>query len=260
MQSASSADHNQLIVEQFTQQALPFANKPEHSQESSLNLLVSASGVSTDDTVLDVACGPGLVACAFASVARQVTGIDITPAMIEQAKLLQQEKQLMNVTWLVSDILPLPYPDACFSMVISRYAFHHFTNPRAVMSEMVRVCSPGGKVMVVDVAPSPEKVDAYNHVEKLRDPSHTRALTLADLQQMAAQAGLQAIKTDFYQLEMELEKQLQASFPNPGDADKIRQLFQEDLGHDRLGMGAHLRGEEIHFAYPTAVIIGQKGA
>jgi len=128
------------------------------------------------------------------------------------------------------------------------------------MSEMVRVCSPGGKVMVVDVAPSPEKVDAYNHVEKLRDPSHTRALTLADLQQMAAQAGLQAIKTDFYQLEMELEKQLQASFPNPGDADKIRQLFQEDLGHDRLGMGAHLRGEEIHFAYPTAVIIGQKGA
>jgi SAM-dependent methyltransferase len=145
-------------------------------------------------------------------------------------------------------------------MVISRYAFHHFTNPKAVMSEMVRVCSPSGKVMVIDVAPSPDKVDAYNHVEKLRDPSHTRALILAEFEDMAASAGLHTIKTDFYKLEMELEKQLQASFPNPGDADKIRQLFREDLSHDRLGMGAHLVGEEIHFAYPTAVIIGQKAA
>jgi len=259
MNQPSSAIHNQLIIEQFTQQAIPFANKLEHSKESSLKLLLSVSGVSTEDTVLDVASGPGIVACAFAEVAQHVTGIDITPAMIERAKLLQQEKQLQNVTWLLSDILPLPYPDGSFSMVISRYAFHHFTNPKEVMSEMVRVCSPTGKVMVVDFAPSPEKVDAYNYVEKLRDPSHTRALTLAEFQDMAVSVGLHIIKTEFYQLEMKLEKQLQASFPNLGDADKIRQLFREDLGHDRLGMGAHLVGKEIHFAYPTAIIIGQKG-
>ena len=76
--------HNQTIVEQFSQQAVPFAKKPEHSD--SMQMLIEMSGVSGDDQVLDVACGPGLVACAFAPHARQVTGIDITPAMIEQAR------------------------------------------------------------------------------------------------------------------------------------------------------------------------------
>jgi SAM-dependent methyltransferase len=253
-----TAAHNKIIIAQFTQQAIPFTNKPEHSQESSLKMLLNISEVSTSDTVLDVACGSGIVACAFAKVAQHVTGIDITPAMIERAKLLQQEKQLHNITWQIGDILSLPYSDASFSLIVSRYAFHHFTAPTAVMSEMVRVCSPGGKVMVVDVAPSPEKVDAYNHVEKLRDPSHTRALTLAEIQALAVSAGLCNIKTNFYQLEMELEQQLEASFPNPGDADRIRQLFREDLGRDRLGVGTHLRGEEIYFAYPIAIVIGQK--
>lgn len=251
-------NHNELIIDQFTQQAIPFTNKPEHSQESSLQLLLRMSGVSSSDTVLDVACGSGIVACAFAEVAKQVTGIDITPAMIEQAKLLQQEKQLHNLTWHQGDILPLPYPEASFSLVISRYAFHHFTDPKSVISEMVRVCSAGGRVMVVDVAPAAEKVDAYDRVEKLRDPSHTHALTLVEFQDMLVSAGLHNIKTDFYHLEMELEQQLQASFSHPGDADKIRQLFREDLGRDRLGVGAHPRGEAIYFTYPIAVIIGQK--
>jgi hypothetical protein len=75
---------------------------------------------------------------------------------------------------------------------------------------------------------------------------------------MLVSAGLHNIKTDFYHLEMELEQQLQASFSHPGDADKIRQLFREDLGRDRLGVGAHPRGEAIYFTYPIAVIIGQK--
>ena len=44
------------------------------------------AGVCPKDDVLDVACGPGLVACALAPAARHVTGIDITPAMIEQAR------------------------------------------------------------------------------------------------------------------------------------------------------------------------------
>ena len=76
--------HDRTIVEQFSQQAIPFAKKPGHSD--SMQMLIEMSGVSGEDQVLDVACGPGLVACAFAPHARQVTGIDITPAMIEQAR------------------------------------------------------------------------------------------------------------------------------------------------------------------------------
>ncbi len=55
------------------------------------------------DTVLDVACGPGVLACAFAEVAQQVTGIDLTPQMLQQARQLQTEKQLTNMTWQQGD-------------------------------------------------------------------------------------------------------------------------------------------------------------
>ena len=79
-------DHRRLILDQFTKQVVPFSKMQGHSPE----LILAASGVEPEDNVLDVACGPGLMACAFAKAARHVTGIDLTPAMIEQARVLQQ--------------------------------------------------------------------------------------------------------------------------------------------------------------------------
>jgi ubiquinone/menaquinone biosynthesis C-methylase UbiE len=59
-----------------------------HSHEDAFKLLSALTGPSEKDTILDVACGPGLLACEFAKVTSQVTGIDLTPAMIEQARKL----------------------------------------------------------------------------------------------------------------------------------------------------------------------------
>jgi len=132
--------HQEQIVEQFTQQAISFARLPGHLD--ALELLLKMAQPGESDTVLDVACGPGLVACAFAPYAGQVTGIDITPAMIEQAQKRQQEQGLANLDWLVGDALPLPWADNSFSLVITRYSFHHFLEPQAVLAEMIRVCCP----------------------------------------------------------------------------------------------------------------------
>lgn len=50
----------------------------------------------------------------------------------------------------------------------SRFAGHHFLDPLAVLREMTRVCATGGRVVVVDSAPAPEKADAFNATERLR--------------------------------------------------------------------------------------------
>jgi hypothetical protein len=71
-------------------------------------------------------------------------------------------------------------------------------------------------------------------------------------------AGLRDVATARYGLDMELERLLAASFPEPGAADEIRRLFAADLGRDRLGVGAHLEGGEIHFAFPTAILVGHR--
>lgn len=104
-----------LIIEQFTKQAIPFAEMPHHNDEDTNRLVIETAGIGSNDTVLDVACGPGLITTATARVARQVTGIDITPAMIDQARKRQQKMGLTNLAWLVGDVLPLPFADASFS-------------------------------------------------------------------------------------------------------------------------------------------------
>src|SRR5262245_56202199 len=181
-------EHRRLILDQFTRQAVPFSQMRDHSP----GLVLAAAEVQADDTVLDVACGPGLMACAFADVAAHVTGIDLTPGMIERAKTLQQSKGQPNVTWRIGDVVPLPFADASFSLVFTRYSFHHFLAPRKVLVEMIRVCAPDGRVVVVDVFTiTTEQADAYNRMEKLRDPSHVRALSLIELTALFQESGLQ---------------------------------------------------------------------
>lgn len=251
---AHAADeHRRLILDQFTRQAVPFSQMRDHSP----GLILAAAEVGSDDTVLDVACGPGLMACAFAEVARHVTGIDVVPAMIERARILQQSKGLSNLTWRMMDVLPLPFADATFSLVFTRYSFHHFLDPKAVLAEMVRVCAPGGRVVVVDVFTStPEQAEAFNLMEQLRDPSHVRALALNELTGLFQEVGLGDVRKEFYKHGFELEQVLQGSFPNPGDADRVRQLFVDDLGTNCLGLGADRRDDKIHFAYPIVILVG----
>jgi len=167
--------HDEKIIDQFTKQAIPFAELPGHLD--SIQMLIELSKVSENDTVLDVACGPGLVACEFAKVAREVKGIDITEKMIEQAKARQKERGLTNISWDIGTVLPLPYESESFSAVVTRYSFHHSLEPRDVLDEMIRVCRTGGVVLVADAVLPVNKVDAYNRMERLRDSSHTRALS-----------------------------------------------------------------------------------
>ncbi len=69
--------HTDIVVDQFTQQATPFANSTAMRDGEALRLLVDFSGAGADDTVLDVACGPGLVVAAFAKTCRRAASITV---------------------------------------------------------------------------------------------------------------------------------------------------------------------------------------
>jgi ubiquinone/menaquinone biosynthesis C-methylase UbiE len=253
-------DHREAILEQFSRQAGPFSTAPGITDERALRLLIEFTGAQPEDTVLDVACGGGVVVCGFARVVRHATGIDLTPAMIDRARVLQREQGLENVSWRLGDVLPLPYPDGAFSIVTSRFAFHHFLDPLAVLLEMKRVCAVGGKVAVADsdASADPVKAAEFNRMEKLRDPSHVRAMPRAELMELFSRAGLPTPRVTGYRLEGELESLLGRSFPLPGDADKIRQCFAASLEDDRLGIPVRREGDEIRYAYPVAILVADK--
>jgi ubiquinone/menaquinone biosynthesis C-methylase UbiE len=245
-----------LILDQFTRQAVPFSEMHARDDAGVHRLLIGTAGIGPEDEVLDVACGPGLVACEVAKVARHVTGVDLTRAMIEQAEARQKSLGLANLTWVVGDAHPLAFPDAAFSRVITRYTFHHFAEPGSVFAEMVRVCRGGGRVTVCDVfTTSPEQGEAYDRLERHRDPSHTRALPMTELE--ALFAGLKDVRRAFTRYPVKVDDLLSSSFPDPGGAEAFRRTVESDIGVDRLGIDASREGG-LRFAFPVVIVSGAK--
>jgi ubiquinone/menaquinone biosynthesis C-methylase UbiE len=256
MSHQNKQTHQSKIIDQFSRQAIPFAQVPGHFD--AMQILIELSKVCIGDTVLDVACGPGMVACEFAKHAKHVTGIDITPAMIQQAEKRQKDLRLKNLTWAIGDAVPLPYDDNSFLLVLTRYSFHHLQEPNKALAEMIRVCRPGGRIMVADVSIDSDKSESYDRLEIMRDPSHTHALTHEEFAALFKNSGLLDCRQSAYGVDIELETQLRASFPNPGDESKLRKIVIDDIGKNNIGINVRRENENVMYTVPIGVFIGQK--
>jgi SAM-dependent methyltransferase len=255
----SNGTHQDLILDQFTRQATPFSTADTITDANALRMIVEAASPRPGDTVLDLACGGGIIVCAFAPEVRHATGIDMTPAMLDRARQLAAEKGIGNVSWDQGDVGSLPYADGTFDIVVTRFSMHHFLNPLGVLREMVRVCASGGRVVVVDMYASenPAKAAEWNRAERLRDPSHVRCLTLTELKALFGEAGLPEPQASFYELRDEVRNLLRRSFPNPGDDVKIMELFAASAEDDRLGIPVRRDGDRIDYAYPIAILAAE---
>jgi hypothetical protein len=125
---------------------------------------------------------------------------------------------------------------------------------------MARVCKPIGRVVVADLVLPREKVAAYDRMERLRDPSHVRVLTEAELGESLAAVGVVDLRWSGYRFELELGALLEASFPRPGDAGHVRALIEADIGVDDLGIGVRRKGNSVWLAYPIAIVAGIKAS
>jgi ubiquinone/menaquinone biosynthesis C-methylase UbiE len=256
----SDATHIDRILDQFTRQAPAFSAAAMITDEGVLAMIVEHAGARATDTVLDVACGPGIVVCGFAPHVRHATGIDFTPAMLDRARNLAAENGLRNVAWDQGDAYALPYPDASFSIVVTRYSLHHLLDPLAALREMVRVCMSGGRIVVVDAyAPEdPVHAAAYHHVEKLRDPSHARALGLDELRALFPRAGLPEPEITLYELPVELAELLARAFPNPGDEAELARVFSAPDAARRLGIPIRHEAGKVQISYQAAILAAER--
>ncbi|HTV44505.1 MAG TPA: class I SAM-dependent methyltransferase [Stellaceae bacterium] len=256
----TDAVHDHLIRDQFTRQATPFNTARPIADADALKLIIDVAQPRATDTLLDVACGGGIVVCAFAPYLHHATGIDMTPAMLDRARALAAEKGIGNVTWREGNVAALPFADSCFDIVVTRFAVHHFPDPAAVMREMVRVSAPGGRIVIVDTCASadPEKAAAFNRLERLRDPSHMRALSLAELQGLFRGAGLPEPEIRHSALRDTVANLLARSFPNPGDETRITAMFAAAVADDSLGIPVTQDGGQLGYAYPVAILASSR--
>jgi ubiquinone/menaquinone biosynthesis C-methylase UbiE len=247
------------VVEQFTRQAASFARLPSHEEVT--ELLLDMAGVSDGTKMLDVACGPGMAACAAArrvGSTGRVTGVDLTPAMIEQARVLQAKLGLVNVEWQVGEAAALPFPAASFDAVTTRYSMHHIADPDEVVAELTRVARPGARIAIADMVMPRVQGATYDRMERLRDPSHVRTLAREALITLAVAAGLRDIRAADYPFTVDLERLMLASFPEPGNAERVRAMFEADIGADRMGLSLRREGGMIKLTYPVTIVAGVK--
>jgi len=107
--------------------------------------LVRCAGIRPGQKVLDVGSGTGVVAITAAQRGATVTGIDLTPELIEQARASANLAGL-SVNWQEGDAENLPYADRSFDVVLSQFGHMFAPRPEVVTAEMLRVLAPGGTI------------------------------------------------------------------------------------------------------------------
>ncbi len=254
---------HQLIQEAFSKQASRFEEKgltlanPEY-----LQWMITPLTLQSDFWVLDVAAGTGHLSRAMAPYVEQVVALDTTPAMLAQGKHSSQQVNLKNIFFLRGFAETLPFPDNTFDRVVCRFALHHFVNPRIQVDEMVRVCRPNGRVGIIDlISPENETWAAnYNRIERLRDPSHTRALTATELNNLLQEAGLNTIYSESRRIEVNVRRWLDLTDPDPETRKVIlEELSREIQGSGSTGMDPFVRDQQLMFFHTWMIVVGIKG-
>jgi SAM-dependent methyltransferase len=107
--------------------------------------LVESAGVDPGTRVLDVACGTGNAAIPAARAGGEVTGLDITPELLDGGRAKAAEAGV-NVEWVEGDAEDLPFPDGSFDRVFSTFGHMFAPRHRQTADEMSRVCGAGGAI------------------------------------------------------------------------------------------------------------------
>lgn len=241
---------------QFGAVAAAYANAPVHAAGPDLPAFVAAAALTGAEEVLDVGCGAGHSTLALAPGARQVTGLDVTPEMLAFAGNLALERGAANVSFRVGDALALPFGDASFEVVTSRFSAHHYPDPVPAVAEARRVLRHAGRFVLVDtVAPEDPALDTFcNAFELLRDASHVRNNRASEWLRMFESAGFAASVT--FRLDLELDGQAWVERANtpPARVGALRELFVSAPAAARAAFT--VRDQPWAFTIPVVLVLG----
>ncbi len=175
--------------EQFDRQATLYAKSTVHRSGPSLPVLIEYADPKPGERALDVATGTGNAAFAIAERGAAVVGVDVSKGMLEQARRRAQEEG-RDVLFQEGAAEALPFPAGSFDLVVARHAPHHFRDVARFLAEVRRVLRPGGRFVMADgISPNAAIHDGFNHWQRLRDPSHFDARTVAGWRRLADSAG-----------------------------------------------------------------------
>lgn len=190
-ESANTESFQQLVAQQFGPQAQAYVTSAVHARGDDLDALSALAEKARPERVLDLGCGGGHVSFTVAPFCGAVVAYDLSQDMLAAVAGEAARREFANLSTRQGKAEALPFEDASFDWVVSRYSAHHWHDLAAGLREARRVLKPGGTAVFMDVvAPGWAAADTFlQAVELLRDPSHGRDYTHSEWLAHAHDAG-----------------------------------------------------------------------
>jgi len=253
-------NHDNRVRDEFTRQAETFSASSAITDADLTQRFIDALGEAARGSVLDVACGPGILSAAIARSAREVVAFDLTPEMLKKAAQRCAAAGVGNVSFREGNAVELPFADAAFDAVVTRLSVHHFDQPARVMSEIFRVLVRGGRFVIADVISSEVAAESelQNAIEILRDPSHVRMLPGSELTSLVQDAGFAIESLTSWDKPREFEEWM-GIVNDPARAPPLRSVVRALAGAGApAGIGLSLEGKEVRFFHRWNLIAARK--
>jgi ubiquinone/menaquinone biosynthesis C-methylase UbiE len=253
--------HDETVRREFAKQAATFED-PDYAFADRRLIAWIKRNVTAEPggAVLDVAGGTGHMARAYADTSAVAVVLDLTEAMLATGQRQAQAAGQSNVVFVRGDARRMGFIDGSFDLVVSRFAVHHFERPEEQISEMVRVCRAGGRIAIIDlVAADAALAGEQDRLERMRDPSHVRALPIGEFRILLEEAGAPVFHETFHDQPLPVERWLAQAAAPPGRAQAIRAAIRSELdGGTPTGMRPMIHDGELHLTHRYAIIIGRK--
>ena len=165
-----------------------FVNVINRKTHQKLKKIVS-SLVEPDDTVLECACGTGLLSAVIAEKCRQLTATDFSEKMLKKAE--KNCRAFRNITYAPADITALPFADGSFDKVVAGNVIHLLDNPMTALGELNRVCKDGGMLIIPTYMNKDDKgkTNGFSDAVGMAGADFKREFTMESYRQFFLDAG-----------------------------------------------------------------------
>jgi SAM-dependent methyltransferase len=197
--------HTQLVEAQFGPRATAYVESAVHSKGADLEALEAIVRDIAPERALDLGAGGGHVSYLMARHAASVTAVDLSEEMLAAVDAASRQRGLGNIATVNAAVEKLPFADASYDFVASRFSAHHWHDFEGGLREARRVLARDAAAVFMDAyAPVPPLLDTHlQAVELLRDTSHVRDYTVPQWLDALGRAGFTLESSQTWRLRMD---------------------------------------------------------
>jgi len=225
----------------------------DQTREQRLRHLLKFAALPAEQRVMDVGTGSGHLALLLAEEgAREVVGIDVSPAMLEVAEYFRLSSAVAaakQVSFRLASAQRMPFRNESFDTIICRLLLHHSHKPERILQEIFRLLKPGGTFIFADLlgADDPVKRATQNTIEARRNPSHVAAQSAEQYRKLINGSGLVIEKETVAVFEQDLEDWLADLESNPTSRGVVREMMEAGLETDAAGLNVRRHSGKLVF-------------